>query len=154
MGCRVVISMLSALQADSETSRSWHLFRELLPKAVTTCSDCDPTEWERQRMIIYIVWSSVCTGRKCNLKCTQKKHSVSWKETDANVGSQADEKSACDQKIISSNPHTSWEMWVGKVNEYCTSSLHHQPPQVPLSKVLNLRLLCWSCSVTSSGRVV
>lgn len=48
MGCRAVISMLSALQADSETSRSWHLFREPLPKAVTTCLDHNPTERERQ----------------------------------------------------------------------------------------------------------
>lgn len=53
--------MLSALQADSETSRSWHLFRELLPKAVTTCSDHNPNEWERWRgEIIY----TVCKGRK------------------------------------------------------------------------------------------
>lgn len=40
----VVISVLSALQADSKTSRTWRLFREILPKAATSCSDCNPTE--------------------------------------------------------------------------------------------------------------
>lgn len=50
IGCSIVIFMLIVLQADSETSRCWHLFREMFPKAVTSCLDqLNPTERERQR---------------------------------------------------------------------------------------------------------
>ncbi len=76
MGCRVVISVLSALQADSETSRSWHPFRELLlPKAVTTCLDRDPTEWERQRRNNAVQYE-VFTGRNTPADARKEAYSL------------------------------------------------------------------------------